>query len=189
MSHILYGGLFDPPHLGHLKIARAAYDLIKPEKLIWILSKCPPHREIEGSPADKRLNMLELLLKNKPEFAVSDIELDEGHSGCSVETVRMFWEKYPDKKSYFLIGSDEAESFKNWKEWQKILQMTTLVIGRRKKNADIPIEIKSNAVFLDNEIFDISSAQIRKNLNENKSMEGFVGKEVAEYIKQQNLYR
>ncbi len=189
MSYILYGGLFDPPHLGHLEIALAAYNAVKPEELIWVPAKYPPHREARGLPAARRVDMLKWWFRNKPGFTVSDNELDKNHSGYSIETIQMFKEKYPDKKSYFLIGTDEAEDFKTWHEWQKILEITTLVIGERKKEADIPSEVKSNAIFLDNKIYEVSSTWIRERLSKSESVRGFIDENILEYMMRMGLYK
>jgi nicotinate-nucleotide adenylyltransferase len=189
VSYVLYGGLFDPPHLGHLKIARAAYEKIRPETLIWIPSKYPPHREVKGLSAEERLKMLKWWLKDKPGFEVSDIELKEGHSGYSIETIEKFMEKYLGKKLYLLIGSDEAAEFKTWKRWEDILKLVQLVIADRDESLEIPREVRENALFLENKVFDVSSTEIRKRIAEGLPLEGLVDGDIINYIKEHNLYR
>jgi nicotinate-nucleotide adenylyltransferase len=179
--------MFDPPHLGHLEIARFAYNKVNPESLIWIPAKYPPHRYVRGLSANDRVTMLKWWFRNKPEFEVSDIELS-GHSGYSIETIERFKKKYPDVKIYFLIGSDEAEHFKSWKSWDKIIKITTLIIGRRKEGANIPLEIKRNAILLDNKIWNISSTEIRERLVKNESVKGRVDEEIIDYINKNSLY-
>lgn len=189
MSYILFGGLFDPPHLGHLEIASAAYNAIKPEILIWIPSKSPPHRNVSDiTSCDVRFEMLKWWLKDYSEFAVSDIEISENHSGYSCETIERYVQIYPGKKSYFLIGTDEAKNFNLWKEHDKILKQTTIVIGRRYRDLDIPLEVKENVVFLDNSICEVSSSEVRRRLYEGKEVAGLLDERLINYIKEKKLY-
>lgn len=189
MSYILYGGLFDPPHLGHLKIAEAAYKKVSPDKLIWIPSKSPPHRKVEGLDAISRVEMLKAWLNNRDEFSVSDVELDDRHSGYTVETVEYFRKQYPDKAIYLLMGSDEARNFKLWYKWEKILQISTVIVGMREEDADLPEELLKNAVILNNNVKSISSSHIRQNLHSGIPVDGLLDGFIIEYITEKGFYR
>lgn len=189
MSYILYGGIFDPAHIGHLKIAEAAYDKIDPEILIWIPAKYPPHRTVKGLPSTQRVQMLKSWFKNRPRYGVSDIEVKDSHSGYSIETIERFKKKYSYQDSFFLIGNDEAENFKNWRNWKKILQLTTIIIGARIQAAKIPEELRRKAVFLDNKIYEVSSTELRNKLKKNKSIEGLIDKIILKYIEREGLYK
>ncbi|MFW6133988.1 MAG: nicotinate (nicotinamide) nucleotide adenylyltransferase [Elusimicrobiota bacterium] len=189
MSYILFGGLFDPPHLGHLEIADSAYNKIKPEQLIWIPSRYPPHRKVDGLDGRKRYDMLKWRFKNNDRFTVSDIELDKQHSGYSIETIQRFKNKFKSGKIYFLIGSDEAENFKKWKDWKKIIEKTTIIIGRRKKKINIPDRLKNNAVILENKIKNISSSEIRYKIRNNIEFKRYLDNGIYNYIISNNLYR
>jgi len=189
MKIVLYGGAFDPPHIGHMEIAAAAYEKVCPDKLIWIPSKNPPHRKIEGESAENRLKMLRKWTEDKPEYGVSDAELEKEHSGYTVETVRKYKNNNPRAKLFILIGTDEAEDFKSWKDYKKIISMSTPVIGRRKKRVSLPSVLKENAVCLENGIYDVSSSELRKLLYSGKGISGYVDKVIEEYIKAHNLYK
>ncbi len=189
MSYIIFGGLFDPPHLGHLEITRSAISLVKPDKFIWVPAKYPPHRKVEGISAEKRVSMLKWWFQNRPEFSVSEIELNKNHSGFSIETINKFNEMYPGQKSYFLIGSDESEKFCSWIGWKEILEATTLIIARRKEKTEIPAEIINSAVLLNNKICEISSSLVRKNLKEGISVKGMVDNDILEYIEENRQYK
>jgi nicotinate-nucleotide adenylyltransferase len=189
VSFILYGGLFDPVHLGHIEIARRAYEQVKPEKVIWIPSACPPHRKVGGISALKRKNMLEWLFDNIDEYEVSSVELSEGHQGYSAETLKIFQKKYPRAKIYMLIGSDEGVNFKKWKSWEYILENATLIIGKRGDlNGKLPKEVKASAVMLNNRAIDVSSTMLRQSLKKGEPAGGYLPERLGEYIKKQGLY-
>ncbi|MGM0441330.1 MAG: nicotinate (nicotinamide) nucleotide adenylyltransferase [Elusimicrobiota bacterium] len=188
MSYILYGGVFDPPHRGHLAIAGEAYKIVKPDRVIWVPARRPPHREVEGLGARERYNLVNLLIEKNDNFKLSDIELKGEHSGYTVETIEKFRQKFPREKSYLLIGTDEAEQFKSWKDWRKILKLTGLIIGRRKKTDNIPPQIKSRALLLKNKIWDISSSELRQLFRQGKAPKEKVPEKVREYIISRNLY-
>ncbi|MEA3506135.1 MAG: nicotinate (nicotinamide) nucleotide adenylyltransferase [Elusimicrobiota bacterium] len=190
MSYILYGGLFDPVHMGHTGLARAALQKIKAEKVIWLPSSAPPHRTVEGIPANQRKEMMEWLFKDKDEYEVSDVDLSRDHSGYTAETVSIYKEKFSGKDLYLLIGSDEAESFKQWKNWEYILENTRLLIGRREDDRmSFPREVEENSVLLDNKVIDISSTQIREKLKKGESVEGYLPDRLEEYIARRGLYK
>lgn len=180
--------MFDPPHLGHLELAREAYSRIKPGKVIWVPAKFPPHRKVENLESGKRVEMLRWWFRDKPMFEVSDMEMKPGHSGYSVETVKKFAKMYPDEDSYFLVGSDEAVKFKSWKHWDRILRMTHLIVGRRGGDDRIPRELEKKALLLDNSIYSISSSEIRQMLKNDISVYGMLDESILQYIKDNRLY-
>jgi len=189
MSCIIYGGLFDPPHLGHFEIASCAFRTVKPEIFYWVPSRTPPHRNVEGESAEKRFEMLKWYYRGNEKFRVSAVELNPEHSGYTLETVIFFKNKFPGKKCYLLIGSDEAESFTMWKGWQDILNMAVLIIGRRKEKISLDSRVRDNSVVLNNKIYEISSTDVRQRLYENRPVEGLIDGRILEYIKKHGLYR
>jgi nicotinate-nucleotide adenylyltransferase len=190
LSYILYGGLFDPVHIGHTGLARAAFRKVEPEKVIWLPSSAPPHRKVEGIPAERRKEMLEWLFRDKDEYEVSDVELSRDHSGYTAQTVSIYKERYPEKDLYLLIGSDEAENFRQWKSWEYILENTLLLIGGRQEgNISFPREVEEKSVLLDNKVIDISSTQIREKLKNGESVEGYLPDRLEEYIAGRGLYK
>ncbi len=188
MSYILYGGIFDPPHRGHLEIAEAAYRAVQPNKVIWIPARRPPHRKVEGLNARERYTLVKLLIEDKKGFFLSDIELKGSHSGYTIETIRKFKYDKVGETCYLLIGTDEAEKFRTWKDWQKILNLCVLIIGKRKEKNNIPVEIKSRAIFLENKIRKISSSNLRKLFWEGEDVKDKVPRRVKRYITSGKLY-
>ncbi len=187
MSYILFGGLFDPPHKGHMEIAAAALKEINPEVIYWIPSRFPPHRQQGILSGDKRFEILKRWLSSVERMQVSDIELKPEHSGYTVETVEIFKKEKADNDCYLLIGSDEAENFTLWKDWKKILDMVSLLVGRRREKINIPSEV--NARVLDNKIVEISSTTLREKLANGENTEGELSPEVIKIIDENGFYR
>ena len=190
MSYVLFGGVFDPPHAGHMEIARAALKELAPEKIFWIPSKNPPHRQVEGEQADVRFLMLkEWAGRSGGPHEISDIEIRDGHSGYTVETVESFSALFPGKKLYLLVGSDEAECFQSWKDWERILELAELAVARRKKETVIPGSVSGRAVMLHNRIVKCCSTEIRRRLRESEPVDECLDPVIYRYIKNLGLYK
>ncbi|MGM0567803.1 MAG: nicotinate (nicotinamide) nucleotide adenylyltransferase [Elusimicrobiota bacterium] len=187
MAYILYGGLFDPPHAGHFEIATTALNKLDAEILYWIPSRRPPHRKGAVLGGRERYELLKRCLASYDKMRVSDVELNSGHSGYTVETVEILKKKYPRQKCYLLTGSDEAENFTQWKNWKKILCLAELVVGKRKENINLPKGV--SASFLDNKIIDVSSSQIRRKIREGKSVRDDLMPGVLKVIKEKSFYK
>ncbi|MCL1807772.1 MAG: nicotinate-nicotinamide nucleotide adenylyltransferase [Oscillospiraceae bacterium] len=115
MTLALYGGSFNPPHKGHVALARKALETLRPDKLIWMPSGDPPHKAMPPntpSPAH-RLEMSRLAVEGLPHTEVSDFELSGG-AKYTYDTVVMLRERYNPGKVWLLMGSDMWETFDSW---------------------------------------------------------------------------
>jgi len=133
--------------------------------------------------------MLKWLFADKSEYEVSDIELRDGYSGYTVETIRIYAEKYPNEKIYFLIGSDEASYFSSWYEWKKIVELATLIIAKRSSGMELPEAVEENSILLDNEICNISSTMLRNRIKDGKSIGEYVDSRIVEYVEKRDYYK
>ena len=116
MALILFGGSFDPPHNGHLRIAKAASNELFGAKVLFIPAKSPRWKITEES-EEERLAMVEKAIEGYPLFSISDYEIKEKDEiSYTIKTVQHFRSLYPDQGLYFLIGADEVNSFDRWKE-------------------------------------------------------------------------
>ncbi len=170
-------------------IARAARDRIRPDKLIWIPSKTPPHRGPGVLEAEERLRMLRAWASGRKWCEVSDLELRKGHSGFTVETLEIFSSEYPGAELYFLMGNDEAVNFGSWKEPERILELARPVIARRSGTSRrLPGEIAARSVFLENPEFDISSSEVRRRLRRGEDAGELLDPFIYRYIMDNSLY-
>ena len=167
----IYGGTFNPPHIGHIRGAEYAIDAFKLEKLLLIPSCIAPHKALPtNSPTpDQRAQMLQLAAGERME--VCDIELNRGGTSYTYETVETLSEQYPDQELVLCMGTDMFLSFLTWKEPQRILSKVSLgVLYRGDKNEMDEIARQKEAleamgakVYLtENPVTAISSTQARR---------------------------
>ena len=137
----IYGGAFNPPHMGHIAGAQYALDALQLEKLLLIPSCVSPHKPLpENSPtADQRLEMLRRAVHD-PRIEVSDLELARGGTSYTYETVEQVKILYPDCELVLLMGTDMFLSFDKWKNPDRILNNTSLAVmyrGEKQENKNI----------------------------------------------------
>ena len=113
----IYGGTFNPPHIGHLHAAEQTVEILNLDKLLLIPDRIAPHKEIpSGSPTpEQRLEMVRIAASGNPKLEVSDMELRREGPSYSYITVEQLREIYPDAKLYLLMGTDMFLSFLSWK--------------------------------------------------------------------------
>lgn len=187
----VFGGTFNPPHNGHVRLAKAAADELKLDKLLVIPSCIPPHK-IAAKLADgqERLEMCRLAFGCDPRFEVSPMELERGSRSYTVETLRELKALYPDSELYFIVGSDMLESFDKWYLWQEILSLSVLCAASREEgyNPDLSRfgKLAERIKIITLDPLEVSSTQIRNSTGE-VSPE-LIDPKVAAYIREHGLY-
>ena len=186
----IYGGSFNPPHLGHEEVAKTVLKSLRPEKLLIIPDYMPPHKELaEGSPSpEQRLEMCRLAFAGNEKAEISDLEILRGGRSYTSETLSRLKEEYVNADFYLVIGSDMLLSFNTWHEYQYILNNCTLAVVTRNGD-DLPeLEeaLLGDAVILPHVPVVISSSKIREDIDANKE---FLSADVYRYIKENNLYK
>ena len=134
MKLAIYGGSFNPPHLGHAAAIRAVLDAIRPDELRVIPAATPPHKKLPaGSPsAAERLRLAEMAFGNIPGVTVSDMELKREGKSYTADTVRALRRENPGATLYLIIGTDMLETFSEWHDYRFILRSVTLVALARE---------------------------------------------------------
>ena len=194
----IYGGSFNPPHIGHLQAARQAYQALNLEKILLVPDSIAPHKEFpEGTPTpQQRYEMIRLAAEDCPELEISDLELSRPGISYTCETVEALRREYPEDQLYLIMGSDMFLCFETWKEYKSLLKTVTLAVlcrgDKGEKEKLIPQKEKLEALggsicLLQNEITEISSTQLRRLLAFG-STEAFLSPRVAAYIKEHGLY-
>lgn len=133
MRIVIYGGTFNPPHLGHKAALRSITEQCRPSKLLVIPDKIPPHKPLaEGSPDEaERLLLTKLAFSDIPEVEVSDMELRRTGKSYSSDTVKELHEKYPDAELCLAMGTDMLLSFETWNRFEYLLENATLAVFQR----------------------------------------------------------
>lgn len=187
----VFGGTFNPPHNGHVRLAKAAADELKLDKLLVIPSCIPPHKiAAKLANGQERLEMCRLAFGCDPRFEVSPIELERGSRSYTVETLRELKALYPDSELYFIVGSDMLESFDKWYLWQEILSLSVLCAASREEGYSPDLsrfgKLAERIKIITLDPLEVSSTQIRNSAGE-VSPE-LLDPKVAAYIREHGLY-
>ena len=194
----IYGGTFNPPHMGHLNAARYALEALRLDMLLMIPTNISPHKAMaEGSPEPKdRLEMVRLCLQDVSNAQACDIELRRDGPSYTWQTVTQLRQVYPDAELYLLMGTDMFLSFDSWREPQRITAEATLAVfyrGEKNEVADIEAQKRkmenagARVVLVKNPVLDISSTQLRRMLALQCASE-FLHPGVESYIRKNGFY-
>ena len=194
----IFGGSFNPPHIGHIRAAKAAIQALQLDKLLLMPVNQPPHKTQSADlpTAKQRLDMLRIAAAGEPAFEVSDLEICRGGISYTYETVDQVRAAYPEAEICLLLGSDMFLTFLNWKHPEKILAEVTLaVLCRGEKGEKAKIKAQKAALeetgrkvrLIKHEVTDISSTQLRR-LLAFQCADAFLPDGVGEYIRENGLY-
>lgn len=198
----LFGGTFDPPHMGHLIMAQALLDAAGLDRVIFVLSGRPPHKTDRHITAgERRLEMLRLAVAGNRRFEISDWELTSTGPCYTLETVKHFSELMPDQKLYWLIGSDSLAELPTWYEFEELI-CTVEILTAHRGGFDIDEVLADLSGKLSEPAFDrlrhntvrtaaieIASRDIRRRVADGREVRYLVPDPVGEYILREGLYR
>jgi nicotinate-nucleotide adenylyltransferase len=129
---LVFGGTFDPPHRGHVAIARAAADLVGAASILVIPAAFNPQRSgSPPAPADDRLAMTRLAFRHEPRAEVLDLEIARGGPSWTIDTLRELARQRPGTRFRLLIGGDQAVNFTTWREWREVERLAEPAIVAR----------------------------------------------------------
>lgn len=184
----ILGGTFNPIHIGHLILAEEAREKLSLDKVIFVPTYLPPHKNTSDiAPANARLTMVKLAIKGNRYFFVSDIEIKRNGRSYTIDTLKEFKKEYPQDELYFIIGSDLLKYLDEWKDLGEIIKMVRFIAATRP--GYLLEKIPSHISTLPIRAVDISGFEIRKAIQENKSFRYLVSEAVFEYINKNSLYR
>ena len=191
MKICLFGGTFDPPHIGHLLIAQTVCEAEDFDKILFIPALLPPHKK-DITHIDHRIEMVKIAISDNPKFEYSDVDILRGGVSYSIDSIIDVKRKLDvkDQNLFYLIGSDSLIDFKNWKEPKKILDECNVIVAIRPgfRPSDIPPWILQKVHFANIPRFELSSSKIRSRWIEDLTIRYMVTLPIWEYINQNNLY-
>lgn len=193
MKVCLFGGTFDPPHVGHLIIAETIKESEGFDKMIFVPALLPPHKDDTPlSSVEDRLEMLRLSLGNDPDLEVSRVEIQRGGVSYTIDTVREVKRRYGLDRQHitFLMGSDSLVEFHTWKNYKAILRECRVLVASRPgfRPSRIPPHILSQVRFANMPQIEISSSLIRKRVRKGLTIRYMVPEPVRTYIFRNRLY-
>ena len=194
----IMGGTFNPPHLGHLILARIAVERLCLDKVIFIpTGKILYKDNSEIASARDRLAMTDIAIEGNPKFDVSDIEISDSGTTYTYKTLGKLREIYANGHFYFIVGADSLDYMDKWREPEKIFERCSVVALSRTGYEDTKCEEKADElrkrynadiIFLSMPTVDISSTEIRKRIRCGMDVESLLPEGVERYIKLNNLY-
>jgi nicotinate-nucleotide adenylyltransferase len=186
----IFGGTFDPPHVGHLLVGIDAVEALALDRLIFIpTGRQPLKANVVTAPAAARLAMTQRLIGDDRRFGVDSIEIDRDGLSFTVDTLRAFAARAPEAERFFLLGADAWRSFPRWRSPDEIMRLATVVVLTRGGEPIGPASAGLRPRVLPTRRIDVSSTEIRSRVRAGLSLRGFVPEAVREYIEQNGLYQ
>jgi nicotinate-nucleotide adenylyltransferase len=188
----VFGGTFDPPHVGHLLVANDAREALELDRLIFVPAGAQPFK-VDTPPvatAQDRLEMVRLAVADDANYAVDDAEINRKGLSFTVDTLEHLSERNPAARLYLLMGEDVLAGFEKWRSPARIRQLATLVVVSRGGLAGSVADPATSAVLrVSTRRVDVSSTEIRERRRAGKSIKGFVPESVERFIDVRGLYR
>ena len=193
----IYGGTFDPIHLGHLIIAAQIAEQLRLERVVFVPSGAPPHKHGHPiTPAADRITMLHLATDNNPTFGIDTLEIDRGGPSWTADTVETIAARHLEAALWFLMGGDSLVQFHTWHDPQRILATARLAVATRPGSAiDMDaIErrvpgITGRTTLIETTETAISSHDLRARMAGGRTISYLVPADVERYINENHLYR
>jgi nicotinate-nucleotide adenylyltransferase len=185
----IYGGSFDPVHLGHLLVAQAAVEELGLEKLFFIPAAQSPFKpDAQPAPDAVRLQLLRLALAGKTNYEIDAQEMQRGGVSYTIETLRDYAKKFPGAELFYLIGADNAAKLNEWCAANELATLAEFVVVPRPGGATPKFPAPFRGRTLKGFPFGVSSSQIRLRVKKNLPIENLVPAAVAEAIRGANIY-
>lgn len=184
----ILGGVFDPPHLGHLIVAQFVLEEFKLDKILFVPAGKPPHK-YKYSPYNIRFKMTELAIKNHRRFSISNIEKNIPGKTYTVEVIRKIKQQIKGV-IYLIIGRDQWEEISTWKTPKELFKWCRIIVMPRFDGTSRkPGRSAKNVLFSHSPLIAISSTMIRERIKQGKAIKFLVAPSVYDYIKRKKLYR
>jgi len=188
----VFGGTFDPPHVGHLILAADAFDALRLDRLIFVPARAQPLKVETPAIASgqDRLEMVRIAVANHPEYEVDDTEIAREGLSFTVDTLESLAKRYPGAELFLLLGEDAFSAFARWKDPQRVRALARLAVMLRAGSARSSGSSPGEGVeTLSTRRVDVSSTEIRERLRGGKSIRGFVPEGVENFIGARGLYK
>jgi nicotinate-nucleotide adenylyltransferase len=192
----ILGGTFNPPHLGHLVCSQEAYRELRLDRVMLIPARIPPHKPVEHEPGpEHRLELCRLAVADDERFEVSDIELGRDGPSYTVDTLKELTSKASTSELFLIVGGDIAVGLPRWREPERVLELATLAIAKRRGTSRASVESsleelngRGRARFFQMPRIGVSSTMIRRRVRAGQPIRYLVPDGVAEYIERHHLY-
>ncbi|MEG1255141.1 nicotinate-nucleotide adenylyltransferase [Clostridium sp.] len=199
MKKAIFGGTFDPIHIGHIHIAYEALYKLGMDEIIFMPNGRPPHKRTrEVTKENIRYEMVLQAIKEEKKFSISDYEINNEELSYTYNTLMHFNSIEPNTSWYFLVGVDSLMTLRRWKNIDVILENCNLVVFSRngytmndvcEMKKELELEYNKDIIFLEMPLLDVSSTDIKKKISQHQVVEYLLPKGVEGLIDKYNLYR
>lgn len=191
----ILGGTFDPPHVGHMALAKAAQESLQLDEVIWMPAyQNPLKTKHKAAPAKHRLEMVRLAVADEPNMAVSDSEISRRGPSYTVDTISEL--QYVNPAEYwFIVGADSLKTLEKWKQPERLLRMCRIAAAIRPPINPVETllllhpDMRPMIDLIEMKPLECSATEIRNTLAKGKSIDRWVSKPVIKYIEEHKLYR
>ncbi|PKN97067.1 MAG: nicotinate (nicotinamide) nucleotide adenylyltransferase [Chloroflexi bacterium HGW-Chloroflexi-4] len=194
----LFGGTFDPPHVGHLILAEECRTQLNLDLLLWAVTDNPPHKRYANvSPVEERVKLVEKAICGNPAFLLSRIDIDRPGPHYAIDTMNLLRKEYPDSKLFYLMGGDSLHDLPSWVRPQDFLRICDGIGVMRRHEDKVDLEslekvlpgISNKVSIVDAPILEISSKQIRQRIADNEGYRYYLRDAVYKAILDNQLYK
>ena len=194
----IFGGTFDPPHVGHLILAEECRTQLHLDKLLWVVTDNPPHKHyVEISLIEQRVELVKLAIKGNPSFELSRVDIDRPSPHYAIDTVRILKQLMPGALMFYLMGGDSLHDLPTWKRPQDFIREID-GLGVMRRHADqVDLEslekvlpgVARKVHIVEAPILEISSRQIRQRVEDGEAYRYYLRDAVYKAILELGLYR
>jgi nicotinate-nucleotide adenylyltransferase len=194
----IFGGTFNPPHLGHLVCAQEAYIQLGLARVMLVPARIPPHKPVDDEPgASHRLEMCRVAIRgDERRFEVSDLEVRREGPSYTVDTLEELHSRTPDSELFLILGADVAAGLQEWHEPERVLSLATVAVAERPGTSREAVTQALGGIaggeaarFFDMPEIGISSTMLRDRVRAQQSTKYLAPDGVGEYIDHHHLYR
>jgi nicotinate-nucleotide adenylyltransferase len=191
----IYGGTFDPPHLGHLILAEVAADTLALDRVLWVPAGRPPHKSTI-SPAEVRVKLVEAAIAGNERFELCRVDVDRPGPHYTSESIGLIREKFPGAALWFLMGEDSLRDLPKWRNPDELLAAARIGVMRRPAHATTNLgrlyhrlpALAGMLDWIDAPIVPVSGTQLRARIREGRSIRYMVSDPVRAIIASDGLY-
>jgi len=185
----LYGGTFDPVHLGHLLVAQAASEELALDRLFFIPATLSPFKPgTQPTSSSIRARLLRLALSGNTNYEVSDVEIQRGGISYTIDTARDFAQRFPGASLFWLIGADHVAALPQWRDADQLAQLLQFVVIPRPGELPTPPPPRFQLHSLEGWPLKVSASEIRARAAAHRSIRHLVPAAVADAIERDHLY-
>lgn len=185
----VFGGTFDPPHVGHLAVASEVHAALQLDRMLIVPSAVPPHKRgrVRAS-AEQRLEMVRAAVAGDPRFEVDDLEIRRAGPSYTVDTLRALRERFPASELFFVVGVDQVQELHTWREPDEVARLACLAVVERG-GEPLPEQDRFRLERVPVTRIDVSSTEIRRRVAAGEPVRYLVTEPVREIIEREGLYK